>query len=37
MISTSRMTIQEFWYDVLVIDEGHKTKNTETELRRNAM
>lgn len=29
--------ITEFRYDVLVIDEGHKTKNIDTELRRNAM
>ena len=25
------------WYDVLVMDEGHKTKNIDTELRKNSM
>lgn len=37
MVSTSRMLITEARYDILVIDEGHKTKNIDTELRRNAM
>ena len=35
MITTERLNLSEVRYDVLVVDEGHKAKNVNTELRRN--
>ena len=35
MISSERLNLSEMRYDVLVVDEGHKAKNINTELRRN--
>lgn len=35
MITTERMNLSDIRYDVMVVDEGHKTKNINTELRRN--
>jgi len=35
MITSERINLSEMRYDVLVVDEGHKAKNINTELRRN--
>lgn len=35
MITSERINLGELRYDVLVVDEGHKTKNINTELRKN--
>jgi SNF2 family DNA or RNA helicase len=35
MITSERINLSELRYDVLVVDEGHKAKNINTELRRN--
>ena len=35
MVTSERINLQEMRYDVLVVDEGHKAKNINTELRRN--
>jgi SNF2 family DNA or RNA helicase len=35
MITSERFNLQELRYDVLVVDEGHKAKNINTELRKN--
>eukprot|EP00352_Strombidinopsis_acuminata_P009632 CAMPEP_0176375942 /NCGR_PEP_ID=MMETSP0126-20121128/27845_1 /TAXON_ID=141414 ORGANISM="Strombidinopsis acuminatum, Strain SPMC142" /NCGR_SAMPLE_ID=MMETSP0126 /ASSEMBLY_ACC=CAM_ASM_000229 /LENGTH=150 /DNA_ID=CAMNT_0017737189 /DNA_START=961 /DNA_END=1413 /DNA_ORIENTATION=+ len=35
MVTTERLNLGEVRYDVLVVDEGHKAKNVNTELRRN--
>jgi SNF2 family DNA or RNA helicase len=35
MITSERLNLGEMRYDVLVIDEGHKAKNINTELRKN--
>ena len=37
MITTARMHITEIRYDCMIMDEGHKAKNVDTELRRNTM
>ena len=37
VITTSRMHITNLRYDLLVMDEGHKAKNIDTELRSNTM
>jgi SNF2 family DNA or RNA helicase len=36
-VSSARMMLTEVRYDVLVMDEGHKAKNIDTELRKNTM
>lgn len=35
MVSSEKINLSEMRYDVLVVDEGHKAKNINTELRRN--
>ena len=35
MVSTEQINLSEMRYDLLVIDEGHRAKNVNTELRRN--
>lgn len=35
MVTTERINLQEMRYDVVVVDEGHKAKNINTELRKN--
>ena len=35
MVSTEKINLSEMRYDLLVVDEGHKAKNINTELRRN--
>ena len=35
MVSSERINLSEMRYDVLVVDEGHKAKNINTELRKN--
>ena len=35
MITSERMNLSEMRYDIIVVDEGHKTKNINTELRKN--
>lgn len=35
MISSEKINLSEMRYDILVVDEGHKAKNINTELRRN--
>lgn len=35
MVTSERINLSEMRYDVLVVDEGHKAKNINTELRRN--
>ena len=35
MISSEQINLADMRYDILVVDEGHKTKNINTELRRN--
>jgi len=35
MITSERMNLGDLRYDVLVVDEGHKAKNINTELRKN--
>ena len=35
MITSERLNLSEMRYDILVVDEGHKAKNINTELRRN--
>lgn len=35
MITSERMNLSEMRYDILVVDEGHRAKNINTELRRN--
>ncbi len=37
MMCTSRLYITRLRYDILVMDEGHKAKNVDTELRKNAV
>lgn len=35
MVTTERINLQELRYDVVVVDEGHRAKNINTELRKN--
>jgi SNF2 family DNA or RNA helicase len=35
MVTSERLNLQEMRYDVVVVDEGHKAKNINTELRKN--
>ena len=35
MVSTEKINLSEMRYDLVVVDEGHKAKNVNTELRRN--
>ena len=35
MVSTERINLSEMRYDLIVVDEGHKAKNINTELRKN--
>jgi len=35
MVTSERINLQEMRYDIVVVDEGHKAKNINTELRRN--
>lgn len=35
MVTSERINLSEMRYDVLVVDEGHKAKNINTELRKN--
>lgn len=35
MVTSMRIDLSEMRYDVLVVDEGHKAKNINTELRKN--
>lgn len=35
MVTSERINLSEMKYDVLVVDEGHKAKNINTELRKN--
>ena len=35
MVTSERLNLSEMRYDVLVVDEGHKAKNINTELRKN--
>ena len=34
MISTERINLQDMRYDIIVVDEGHKAKNRNTQFRR---
>ena len=34
MVSTERLNLSEMRYDVVVIDEGHKAKNKNTQFRK---
>ena len=35
MVTSERINLSELRYDLVVVDEGHKAKNINTELRRN--
>ena len=35
MITSERLNLGELRYDIIVVDEGHKAKNINTELRKN--
>ena len=35
MVTSERINLQEMRYDIVVVDEGHKAKNINTELRKN--
>lgn len=35
MLTTEKINLSEMRYDLVVVDEGHKAKNVNTELRRN--
>jgi len=35
MVTSMRIDLSEMRYDILVVDEGHKAKNVNTELRKN--
>jgi SNF2 family DNA or RNA helicase len=35
MITSERMNLSDMRYDIIIVDEGHKTKNRNTEFRRN--
>ena len=35
MVTSEKINLSEIRYDVLVVDEGHKAKNINTELRKN--
>jgi SNF2 family DNA or RNA helicase len=35
MITSERLNLSEMRYDLVVVDEGHKAKNINTELRKN--
>lgn len=35
MVTSEKINLSEMRYDILVVDEGHKAKNINTELRRN--
>lgn len=35
MISTEKINLSEMRYDLVVVDEGHRAKNINTELRKN--
>lgn len=37
LVTTERLLLNDIRYDVLIMDEGHKAKNAETELRKNMM
>lgn len=35
MVSTEKINLSEMRYDLVVVDEGHRAKNVNTDLRRN--
>jgi len=35
MVTTERINLSEIRFDIIVVDEGHKAKNINTDLRRN--
>ena len=35
MVSTERINLSEIRFDIVVVDEGHKAKNVNTDLRKN--
>jgi SNF2 family DNA or RNA helicase len=35
MVTTERINLSDIRFDIIVVDEGHKAKNINTELRRN--
>lgn len=35
MVTSERINLSEMRYDIVVVDEGHRAKNINTELRRN--
>ena len=35
MVSSEKINLSEMRYDLIVVDEGHRAKNVNTELRRN--
>jgi len=35
MVTTEKINLSEMRYDIVVVDEGHRAKNVNTELRRN--
>ena len=35
MVTTEKVNLSEMRYDIVVVDEGHRAKNVNTELRRN--
>jgi len=35
MITSERLNLGELRYDLLIVDEGHRAKNANTELRKN--
>jgi DNA excision repair protein ERCC-6 len=35
MVTTERINLSDIRFDIIVVDEGHKAKNINTDLRRN--
>lgn len=35
MVTSERINLSDVRYDIVVVDEGHRAKNVNTELRRN--
>ena len=35
MVTSERLNLSEMRYDILVVDEGHRAKSINTELRKN--
>lgn len=37
MISTEKLNLSDIRFDIVVVDEGHRVKNINTELRKNVV